>query len=280
MVKTEFCIVTPVYNQGMFLEKTIRSILDQEGDFRLNYTVINDGSTDNSGKILDWLDSEFKSGNLETKCAKLRFRAVHQKNRGQVLAINRGFSATPGRIMNWINSDDYLLSGALQSVSDFASSHKTADAWAGTCNIVGVSGKTLHVVVPKNLEKDSIVDWSKKGFFFQPSCFFSRKAWDKCGPLDNAFYCSFDVDFFIKLASHFEFGKIDAVLSEALHHPGAKTQAFKDLSEVEKYVIQARHGYESLAVRNILEYMEYKEKSRLKVSARNFLSRVFGRAGK
>lgn len=95
-------IVTPSYNQGRFLEETIRSVLLQ-GYPNLEYIIMDGGSSDESVAIIQkystWL-RYWESG----------------PDGGQSAAINRGFSFGTGAILGWLNSDDFLLPGALATV--------------------------------------------------------------------------------------------------------------------------------------------------------------------
>src|SRR5437870_1420981 len=105
-------IVTPSYNQGQFIEETIRSVLLQ-GYPDLEYTIIDGGSTDQSIEIIKkhepWLTYW-----------------VSEQDRGQAHAINKGLSRSTGEIFQWINSDDVLLSGALFELAAAYSGHAVA----------------------------------------------------------------------------------------------------------------------------------------------------------
>ncbi len=88
-------IVTPTYNQGQYIEETIRAVLLQNYP-NLEYIVMDGGSTDDTKEILEkyapWL-SYYESS----------------KDRGQGHAINKGFSLASGEIYGWINSDDFYM---------------------------------------------------------------------------------------------------------------------------------------------------------------------------
>src|SRR5881628_3421443 len=92
-------VVTPSYNQGQFIEETIRSILLQ-GYPDLEYLVLDGASTDNSVEIIKqyspWL-SYWTS----------------EPDSGQSDAINRGLKMATGDFATWINSDDMLCKNAL-----------------------------------------------------------------------------------------------------------------------------------------------------------------------
>jgi glycosyltransferase involved in cell wall biosynthesis len=95
-------IVTPSFNQGAFVEETIRSVLLQNYP-DLQYIVIDGGSTDGTVNILEkyspWIDYW-----------------VSERDRGQSHAINKGLARCDGEWFNWINSDDCLLPGGLAAV--------------------------------------------------------------------------------------------------------------------------------------------------------------------
>jgi len=102
-------IVTPSYNQGQFIEETIRSVLLQNYP-NLEYIIMDGGSTDNTVSILekytDWI-SLWRS----------------EKDNGQTHAINKGFEYASGFIRGYLNSDDLLLPEALERVASLIISH-------------------------------------------------------------------------------------------------------------------------------------------------------------
>jgi glycosyltransferase involved in cell wall biosynthesis len=96
-------VVTPNFNYGRFLEETIRSVLLQ-GYPNLEYVVTDGGSTDESVAIIrqyePWL-AHWESS----------------PDGGQTHAINKGLKFCSGEIFNWVNSDDHLMPGALETVA-------------------------------------------------------------------------------------------------------------------------------------------------------------------
>src|SRR5579862_8824120 len=95
-------VVTPSFQQGRFLEETIRSVLGQ-GYPNLDYIVIDGGSTDQSVEI------------IQKYAAQLSYW-VSEPDHGQANAVNKGFQRSTGEILGWLNSDDLLLPGALFTI--------------------------------------------------------------------------------------------------------------------------------------------------------------------
>src|SRR5262249_60901560 len=99
MVPLRISVVTPSYNQGRFVRRTIDSALGQKGDFELEYLVYDGGSTD---ETLDVLRS-YGSG----------LRWCSERDHGKVDAINKGLRAATGEIVGWLNSEDVHATDAL-----------------------------------------------------------------------------------------------------------------------------------------------------------------------
>ena len=97
-------VIVPVYNVEAYLERCVRSVLDQTyGAFEL--LLIDDGSADKSGALCDRLAETDR-----------RIRVIHQENRGLAAARNRGIEAASGEYLIFLDSDDYWSGDVLQSL--------------------------------------------------------------------------------------------------------------------------------------------------------------------
>jgi glycosyltransferase involved in cell wall biosynthesis len=233
-------IVTPSYNQGQFLEKTIRSVLLQ-GYPNLEYIIIDGGSTDESIEIIK-------------KYEHLLTYWVSEKDQGQCDAINKGFKRTNGEILAWLNSDDYYFKDALCRVAKY-SWKEHIGAVVGIGYYVNMKGQKILLIEPKELTFQAFLDWINSSYFLQPSCFFTRKAWLECGPLDtNLNYCM-DVKLWLDISKKYSFERINQALSCALAHKKSKTIGQGEYSQAETILLIFKYGGEDIAKKHLYDFM-------------------------
>jgi glycosyltransferase involved in cell wall biosynthesis len=204
-------IVTPSFNQGQYIEETIRSVLLQ-GYPDLEYIIIDGGSTDQSVEIIQkyepWLSYW-----------------VSEPDDGQSDAINKGFGRSTGRILNWLNSDDALEKNALGKIGIAATAARTdAGAFVGMGSFIDTNGQAVRCNFPSEISRETLLRWTIDDvWFLQPACFVTKEAWDLCGPLSLDLHYSMDLAFYIKIAQHFRFEFVSELIAYAHRHPDAKT---------------------------------------------------------
>ncbi len=230
-------IVTPSFNQGKFLEKTILSVLEQ-GYLNLEYIIIDGGSTDESVEIIK-------------KYSDRLAYWVSEPDRGQSHAINKGFERATGEIFGWLNSDDWYHPGALQAVAEAFMANSDAGAVVGAGELVDEAGNVLITAARNEVTVETLYDWIDN-FFWQPSCFFLKRVWDTCGPLDESVHFAMDLDLWIKIAQRFPFVSINKKLTYNLSHEEAKTTKDVHISIVDSAMVVLAHGGERPA-RKLLE---------------------------
>jgi glycosyltransferase involved in cell wall biosynthesis len=201
-------IVTPSLNQGEFLEQTIRSVLLQ-GYPNLEYIVVDGGSTDGSIEII-------------RKYEPFIAHWASEPDRGQSHAINKGFALSTGEIMCWLNSDDFLLPGALRAVAGVLAGSE-AFAVVGHALKVYTDERPPHLLKGRYEGLPRLLEFWKGYQMHQPSIFWRREVFERVGFLDEGRHYVMDFDYWVRIARHFDFVNLDRVLSGVTYHDGAKT---------------------------------------------------------
>jgi len=223
-------VVTPSFNQGRFIEKTIDSVLSQAYP-NLEYIIIDGGSKDETVEIVKRYEKHLSYW-------------VSEPDRGQSHAINKGMERSSGHLLTWLNSDDWYVPGALWRFADLFRANPDAGVVVGAGKIVDLKGRDLHYKTPNgNITLGSMFCWASGGNFMQPSSMFSRTAWNAAGPVDESIHIAMDLDLWLRMARQgIHFVTTPELLSIAQGHPKAKTTEFEELMLVDCAFVIWRHG--------------------------------------
>lgn len=236
-------VITPSYNQGPFIEETIRSVLLQNYP-NLEYIIVDGGSTDHTPEIIKKYEPWITSW-------------VSEKDEGQADAINKGIAKSTGQVINWLNSDDHLLPAALYHIGNYAW-HSSVGAVVGRGHKINLNKEIIYTPRSKQLGYQAFLRWMQGNNFMQPACFFSREAWQSCGPLDPGLNFCMDVDLWLKVARQYEFRRLDQDIAFAYAHDQAKTTAYAFNSRLETAFLIYRNGYKKLAMEEVQRAFDHK----------------------
>jgi glycosyltransferase involved in cell wall biosynthesis len=203
-------IITPSYNQGRFIEETIRSVLLQ-GYPKLRYVVIDGGSTDGSVEVIK-------------KYSPWLTYWVSEPDHGQSHAINKGFAQARGDVIGWLNSDDVLHKNSLSAVGAYLSENQNCDFLAGFSEFRDITGHDIVWRVdklPRSLPE--LLEYPLGLYLAQPSVFLRRHVIDAVGPLNENLHYAMDLDLWLRIAEHHPIHVISQTLSWMRMHDGAKT---------------------------------------------------------
>lgn len=206
MAYPKISVVTPSYNQGAFVEQTIRSVLLQRYP-NVEYVMMDGGSTDETTEILE-------------RYAPFFSYVTSARDAGQSDAIRRGFERCSGEIMAYINSDDLFGPDTFYVVADFFDKHPEIDAvYSHRCGID--AGGTVSWVwyLPPH------VDYLMKRWDLIPqeTMFWRRRLYERVGGIDDTFRFAMDYDLFVKFMEHGKLFRNDRFHGAFRQHDNAKT---------------------------------------------------------
>ena len=186
-------VVMPSFQQAAFLNQAVESVLSQEG-VEVELLVLDAGSTDGSRELLQKLQRSHGD----------RLCLVFEPDMGQADAVNRGIDRARGQILGWLNSDDYLLPGALNRVVETMGIGE-APAWLyGRAMIVDEKARPTA----KGIEgykrwrgrRFSYFKLLTENFIPQMATFWNRQMWSRVGGLNTELDLDMDYDLWLRFA--------------------------------------------------------------------------------
>jgi hypothetical protein len=199
MPRISLSIVTPCLNSERFLHDTIASVATQQGDFTLEYIIVDGGSTDRTHEIIKANERGIS-------------RWVSEADGGMYDGIAKGFRMSSGEVMGWLNSDDLYFPWTLHYVAKVFSAMPQIQ-WVSTLTptAIDVAGDILRVRKIAGFSREAFLDGVYVGFeglgeplstefIQQESTFWRRSLWDTGGSAviqeyrtagDFALWCAF-----------------------------------------------------------------------------------------
>ena len=189
-MNTSLCkisIITPSYNQGQFIEATILSVLNQTYP-NIEYIVVDGGSTDGTMAVVD------------------RYRdridvVIHERDKGQSDAINKGFRLATGELVGWINSDDVLYPDCVARMVQYY--HRNADGavyYGSVLDRIDSEGKrimTYSVPIP---DRHYLLNYNYD--IIQPGSFYPTQLVQRVGYRNERIHYCMDLDLWLRLLTH------------------------------------------------------------------------------
>lgn len=178
-------IVTPSFNQGNYLEETIRSVLAQDYP-RIEFIIVDGGSKDNSVEV------------IQSYADRLAWW-VSEKDKGHADGLNKGFARATGEILAWLNSDDaYTSPTVVSEVVAFLQANPKVGMVYADANLTDDTGKVIGLFPSRQTSYRAMLRGSVH--IPQATTFFRADLFRQVGPLSLSLFFGFDYDLWVKLA--------------------------------------------------------------------------------
>ena len=252
-------VVTPSFNQGVFLEETISSVLSQEGDFFIDYIINDGGSTDDSPSIILKYEKLLKEncGVIEKRglqyfvnknnnfkwnnCSGISYRWVSQKDKGQTDAINKGFQIATGDILAYINSDDVYSPHTFKKI--FQVDWDKTDFTYGKGMWIAEKGQPLMLYPTFKPTKYSL--------FFQctlcqPTVFIKKETYENMGCFSTEYHCIFDYEYWMRaIFNNKKFYYLNSLLAKSRMYFANKSLLGEDTVKKEASLLHRKYYHKS-----------------------------------
>lgn len=221
-------VITPSYNQGIYLEETIDSVLSQ-GIAGLEYMIVDGGSTDESVEIIKRHERHLAWW-------------VSEKDQGQSHAINKGIARATGRWLAYLNSDDLYLPGALRALLDALHEKPEARWIVGGVLCFGTPDAPVHDWHTPAVPRSMLDLLSTRFQISQPGNIWDRTLLQSVGGFDESLRYLFDINLYAAFLARGErCHALPRPVAAYRFHETSKTVAEGMKFETEWDIIRARY---------------------------------------
>jgi glycosyltransferase involved in cell wall biosynthesis len=255
-------LVTPAYNQAEYLAETIDSVLAQDYP-RLEYIVLDDGSTDDTPQVL----ARYAG----------RLRSERHSNMGQARTLNRGWAIGQGALLGYLSSDDRLAPHAISRLVQCLLERPQVVVAYGDFDLIDASGRLIRTVHTEDFDLERLtVD-----VVCQPGAgtLFRREVFDRTGGWSEALHQVPDYEFWLRASRLGPFARLPEVLAAYRIHEGSasfRPTASERSEEIVQVMRthwagqQGRRVDRSLATAHLLAARSHAQSGRVQATAKHW----------
>jgi glycosyltransferase involved in cell wall biosynthesis len=235
-------VITPSYNQGKYLERTILSVLNQRYP-NLDYIIIDGGSTDNSVSIIK-------------KYERYLSYWVSESDKGQVDALNKGFSKATGEWVSFQNSDDVYFPETFHRFSKAALANNNIDLLYGDLFMITPDDQVIELL--KTLPYSFFCQLVEGMQIHNQSLFFKKRLLDEFGLFDASYRFAFDYEFITRYSCQpgVTIKRVEGLAGALRVHEDAKSSTIAQVGREEHKRIQTTfEKYNTLHLPKKMQYL-------------------------
>lgn len=184
MNNIQVSIIIPSFNQGEFIEETIKSVLNQTYK-NIQLIIVDGNSIDDTKNILE---KYMNKDNIEI---------IIENDNGQSDAINKGFKKATGELVGWINSDDILLENTVQTVVNNYLNNKEVSIIYGDIILIDTYGNEIGELISNEISYEYLLNINPD--VTQPGSFYKTDIINKVNYLDEKIHYTMDYDLWLRL---------------------------------------------------------------------------------
>lgn len=180
-------IVTPSYNQGGFIGATIESVLSQTYN-NIEYIIVDGESTDNTMDVI---------ANYNDRIDTI----IHERDKGQSDAINKGFKLAKGKLVGWLNSDDTIEPNCVETIVELYKNNPDGAIFYGSkINVIDRDSNIIRVSERLIPTRDHLLRQNYD--VIQQGSFYRLDIVKKIDYLNEDIYYCMDLDLSLRLLEH------------------------------------------------------------------------------
>ena len=220
-------VITPSFNQGGFIEDTLRSVRSQDYA-NIEHIVVDGGSTDSTVEMLREYQHTYN------------LRWSSEPDDGHADAVNKGFRMARGEVIGWLNSDDaYFDVSAVSTAVKVLQDRPGIDVVYGDIVYTSEDNTVLLVrCVPHLFSYRRLL---LACFLAQPAVFLRRKVTEE-HQLDTSTRFAVDYEYWLRIGQQHRFAHIDRILAADRCHASRRLITGADRVRAEAREAQGRHG--------------------------------------
>lgn len=236
MTMPRLSIITPVYNGEQFIESCLKTVIEQN-------------CPDVEHIIMDACSKD-KTVEIVTKYAENypHIKLISEKDNGQSDAMNKGIKLAQGKIIGFLNADDFYEPNVLNRVLEIFLTLPEPSFLVGNCNILNGKGKIIRVNQPTKLRlKDLILGNYINETPCNPSAYFYHKSLHELvGSYKIDEFYSMDTEFILRAVQSANMKYVDETWGNFVKHDNCKTVKRVDID-----AIRGRERLYNQCVRNL-----------------------------
>jgi glycosyltransferase involved in cell wall biosynthesis len=216
-------IITPVYNGEKFMGSCLQSVIDQNCPY-VEHLIMDGGSTDRTLEIVEQYAQWYQ-----------HIRVVSKSDGSQSSAMNKGIALARGKIIGFLNCDDYYERDVFYQVLKHFRHLSDPGFLVGNCNVLNDDEKIVYLNKPSRLSLINILIGGERNQFpFNPSSYFYHKSLhERAGLYDESDHYTMDLDFLLRAVKIAHIKYINATWGNFRLIKGTKTFESKENGSLE-----------------------------------------------